>query len=150
MPETIHADELANKTGFSVRHLRDVGKLGFYTSAIRSIYADRDEVLFGLVRYLRERKLDADSTKAAIEDEKLRKLKIENDTTEGLLVTKTAVAEQLEQSLTPFLAELRLKMENELPMSFSGLGVAENRIVGKRLFDDACAKISAIFLAWKI
>ena len=106
--------------------------------------------MFGLIRYLRERKLDGDSTKAAIEDEKLRKLKIENDTSEGQLIAKTAVAEQLEQSLTPILSELRLKMENELPMSFSGLGVAENRIVGKRLFDDLCAKFSAIFLAWKI
>ena len=149
LPATIHADVLCRVTGYTDRTLRDIAKRGYFPPPERATY-QCEVTLAGLFRYANEKQKDAETTKLAIEDEKLRRLKTDNDAAEGLLVRKTSVAEALETSLTPILAELRLKIENELPMSFSGMDVATNRVVGKRLFDDLCAKISAVFLAWKI
>jgi hypothetical protein len=147
--KTIAAEALCALTGLTDRRHRQIAKAGYFPPPIRGQY-QLTATLQGMFRYYRELRERGAAKREAIDDEKHRKLKLQNDKLAGLLTDTSVLAAELQQALTPIRNELQQKFENELPLSMSSMGVAENRIVGKRLLDDLFVRLQTIFKKWEV
>lgn len=148
-PQTISAEKLCALTGLTDRRHRQLAKEGYFPPPIKSQY-QLTPTISGMFRYYREYNARLKNKKEAIDDEKHRKLKLENDQSEGLLTNTARLATELSAALIPIREELRQKLEAECPMAMSGMDVPEARIIGKRLCDDVFEKIGAVFKRWEI
>lgn len=145
----IEADKLCSLSGLSDRRHRQLADQGYFPPPIKSQY-QTTPTLIGLFRFYKEYSQRHHATREGIQAEILRTKKRENDEAAGLLVLKADVAEELQKFLTPALSFIRQKFENELPMSMSGMGVAENRILGERFYDDLSKRFRDELLKWKV
>ena len=148
-PQTISAEKLCALTGLTDRRHRQLAKEGYFPPPIKSQY-QLTPTISGMFRYYREYNARLKNKKESIDDEKHRKLKLENDEREGMLTDTAKLASELAAALIPIREELRQKLESEAPLAMSGMDVPENRIVGKRMFDDLSDKLSTIFKRWVI
>jgi len=89
-----------------------------------------------LIAYYRNFQDDHAAKKKAIDDEKHRTIKRENDLAEELLVPKALVVSEFRKIAEPIKAMLRQKLENEYPLAVAGLDVPQARVYGRRLGDD--------------
>ncbi len=148
-PGFISAEKLCQLSGLTDRQHRNIAKAGYYPPPIKGQY-QMTLTITGLLRYYREAESRIRGTKEAISQEKLAAMKRENEEAQGLLVLKSAVAAELQKSLTPIKELLRAQLEGELPRAMSGMALAENRIVGKRVFDHVCDRLAEIFGRFKV
>jgi len=145
----IDAEKLCSLSGLTDRRHRQLADQGYFPPPIKGQYQTTPTIT-GLFRFYKEYSQRHHAAREGIQNEKLREIKRQNDEASGLLVLKSEVAEDLQKFLTPVLAFIRQKFENDLPMSMSGLGVAENRIIGERLYDDLAKRFRTELLKWKV
>ena len=107
-------------------------------------YKER-ETMKGLIRYYREHGERAKKRKDAIDEQKFRKLKLENDETEGRLTDTKELVNQVAPMLLKFRNDVYAALENEAPRGMAGMGVAEARIVGRRMAADLLLKLQHVF-----
>lgn len=103
-----------------------------------------------MFRYYRELGERQRKKREEIDEEKLRKLKLENDEASGDLVLIKKVYESLSAAIVPIREALRQKFEHDLPMAMSGMELPICRIYGKKAYDELAQKISVVFSNWKI
>lgn len=87
---------------------------------------------------LRDEKLDL-GTKQGVQIAKLkeehRRLKLANDTKEGKLILRSAVADEFARVFGPVMAQVEQKLVNEYPGAVAGLEPEAARVYGKRVYD---------------
>lgn len=148
-PDTISAKELCEYTGLTDQRHRQLAKANWFPDPVEGMYK-RKATIRGVINYYQKTDERTRSTKEAIAQEKLKKEKRENDEAAKLLVLKSDVAEDLGKFITSALSFIRQKFENDLPMSMSGMGVPENRIIGERLYDDLAKRFRDELMKWKV
>lgn len=146
--QTISAEKLCALTSLTDRRHRQIAKLGYFPSPIKSQY-QLTATLQGLFKYYREQNEYRKNKKEKIDDEKHRKLKLENDEAEGLLANKQELAGEVSASLVSFRDEVYAVLRAEAPTAMAGVGVPEARIVGGRLAEKLLLKLQEIFRKWK-
>lgn len=146
---TITGDELTRLTGLTDRRHRQLAKDGHFPPPDGGEYK-YEETIRGLFKYYQERNDSMRDKKEQIEDEKHRKLKLENDEFEGLLKRTS----DLQQAIAPALERLRKvtydKLQLEMPKAAAGMDIPQARIFGGRLADDLMIEWGKVFKAWAI
>ena len=133
--ETIHADRLSALTGLSDRRHRQLAKEGFFPAPVRGHY-QTDATLSGLFRYYREARSADKEKRAQIDFEKHRKLKIDNDRKDGLLVLKGAVIKCFQEHCAESRPLRHQKLEREYPAAVACMEVPQARLYGVKLADE--------------
>lgn len=144
---TISAEELCGLTGLTDRRHRQLAEQGYFPAPIKSQY-QLEPALRGLFSYYRQIDERRRGIREKLDAEKLRKLKLENDETAGVQVSRLKVAEALGAALLETREQLRRLLEEELPIGMASLDVPSARIVGKRHFDKLCERMQALFASW--
>jgi len=142
--QTISGEKLCVLTGVTDRRHRQIAKLGYFPPPIKGQY-QLTATLQGMFKYYRELGEYKKNKREAIDDEKHRKLKLENDETAGLLTNTQDLANQIAPKLMKFRDNVYATMENEAPRCMSGIGVAEARIIGRRMASDLLTELQRIF-----
>jgi hypothetical protein len=132
------------KLDLTDRRLRQLAKEGHFPEPIEGQY-DWPATIAGLLAYYRKTQADHATRKQAIDDEKHRALKRDNDLADGLLLAKADVVAEIRKLAEPVKVMLRQKLENEYPLAVAGLDVPQARIYGKRLEDDIMAEFQKLF-----
>jgi phage terminase Nu1 subunit (DNA packaging protein) len=85
------------------------------------------------------------SYKTAVARERARKLKLENDTREREMISRAAVAAEI-QRIAAGVAAVRVRAEQEWPRLFAGAGdsIPANAEVLRAMFDDLFVKFSEL------
>lgn len=146
---TISAEDLCALSGLTDRRHRQLGDQGFFPPPIKSKYKEKATIA-GLFKFYREYAQRHHAAREGIQTEILRTKKRENDEAAGLLVLKSDVFENLQASQLKLKDFLQLQIEGELPRAMSEMGLAENRIVAKRVFDNVCEQFETIMAGWKV
>ena len=145
----ISAEKLCALTGLTDRQHRNIAKAGFFPPPVDGQY-QTVPTLRGMFKYYREMGERTRNRKDAIDEQKLRALKRENEEAEGRLTDTRKLAEVAGRSLIAIRDLIYQKMEAESPVSMAGLDVASARIIGRRLADELILKIQSVFKAWAI
>ncbi len=149
-PWMIHGDDLADKVHLTFRQLREIAKTtSLYPQPVKGHFWEK-ETLYGLIDYYRDLWQKQLRALSPLQQEKLRGAKIDNDKKAGLLADIGILSESLQGSLGPLRDELRHQLENTLPLSMSGMGVPENRIVGRQVADAMFEQFQSIFGKFKL
>ncbi len=139
--QTISAERLAVLTGLTDRRARQIAKLGYFPPPIKSQY-QLTATLQGMFKYYRELGERTRNKRDAIDEEKHRKLKLENDEKDGLLTDTQKLAE----SVLPMFAAIKeltyQRLVDEIPIAMAGVDVPQARILGRRYADE-------LILKWK-
>lgn len=146
LPKMLNHAEIDALTGlgFTPRWYREIANQGFYPAPKAGQY-EMVATIHGLLKFYREKKKELAEVKKAIEEEKLRKIKRENENADGLLVARAEVVSEFRKVAEPVKAILRQKLENEYPLAVAGLDVPQARIYGKRLGDDILIEWQKLF-----
>lgn len=147
--QTISAEKLCALTGLTDRRHRQIAKEGFFPPPIKGQY-QLAQTLQGLFRYYREMGEYKKNRKEKIDEEKHRKLKLENDETEGRLTDTNKLAEMVAPSLAEVRDLLYQKITVELPVSLSGVDVATGRMIATRIAGELLAKWQGVFKRWAL
>ncbi len=147
--KTISADILCSLTGLTDRRHQQIAKLGYFPPSVKGQY-QLTATLQGMFKYYRELGQRRNNRRDAIDEEKHRKLKLENDETAGRLTDTEKLAEQVAASLIAFRDLIYAKVESQAPTAMSTLDVPSARIIGRRLADELVLKIQAAFKSWAV
>lgn len=142
---TMTYEKFRTLTGLELtdRRLRQLAKEGHFPEPVDGQY-DWVATWRGLLKYYRDNQTALAARKQSIADEQHRALKRNNDTADGLLVTKASVVAEFRKVGEPIKLLLRQKLENEYPLAVAGLDVPQARIYGKRLEDDILTELQKI------
>lgn len=146
--QLISGEKLCSLTGLTDRRHRQIAKEGYFPPPIKGQY-QLAPTLQGMFKYYRELGEYRKNKREQIDDEKHRKLKLENDETEGRLTDTQILAEQVAPVLLTFRDSVYTAFEVEAPRSMCGIGVPEARIVGRRMGDALLENLQHIFDAVK-
>lgn len=135
---------LAEEFGLTVRRIAQLADEGFFPPPNRGIY-NESLAIRGIAKYYQKQYQRKGETQDAIDLEKLKAVRRENEKEAGILVEKSKVADELQKGMTAIRETLTRKLEHEMPTAMSGMGMAENRIVGRRMCDEVCDQFAAIF-----
>lgn len=108
----ISGESLCLLTGLTDRRHRQLAKSGHFPPPIKGEY-QRDATLAGLFKFYREMGERSRNRKDKIDDEKLRKLQLENDESEGRMTDTYKLAERVAPSLIAFRDAIYAKLEQE-------------------------------------
>lgn len=147
--ETITGDKLCGHTGLTDRRHRQLASEGYFPPPVKGLY-QRDATLTGLFRYYREMGERTRNIKDKIDQEKERKLKLENDETEGRLTDTEKLHAMIAPSLSAIREAVYQKLEMEAPTAMATLDVPSARIIGRRMADELLAKWRSVFNAWQL
>jgi len=146
--QTISAEKLCALSGLTDRRHRQIAKLGYFPPPIKSQY-QLTATLQGLLKYYRELGEYRKNKKEAIDDEKHRKLKLENDETEGRLTDTEKLAGQVAPMLQKFRDFVYTRCEQDIPLAMAGVDVPQGRILGRRYAGELLDTLQAVFRAIK-
>lgn len=136
-------------TGLTDQRHRQIAKEGRFPSPIEGRY-QTEPCIKGAFGYYREAGERTRNRKDAIDQEKLRALKRENQEAEGRLTDTRKLAEVAGPSLIAIRDHIYHLLEMRAPVDMSGLDVASARIIGRRLADELILKVQSVFKSWAI
>lgn len=141
---TITAEKLCILTGLTDRRHRQIAKQGYFPAPIKSQY-QLTPTLQGMFKYYRELGEAKKNKRDAIDSEKHRKLKLENDETEARLTDTEKLAGQVAPMLQKFRDLIYARCEQDMPIAMAWVDVAQGRILGRRYAGDLMDSLKAIF-----
>jgi hypothetical protein len=142
--QTIPADQLCALTGYSDRRHRQLAKAGYFPPPLAGEY-HLNATIRGLFKHFREQAAIKKNKREQIDTERHRKLKLENDETEGRLTDTQVLISQVGPMLASFRNEVYTKIETELPRSLAGVDVPTGRIIARRVAADLLLALQACF-----
>lgn len=131
------------------RRLRQIAQQTKYFPEPENGYYDPDLTIAGFVKYLDEMHAKRSNIKEAIDDEKYRKLKLENDEAAGLLEPM----ENIEAFLGEFGSKqnqiLHQRLEVEAPIATANMDASVIAIINGRIGDEIRKDTQATIKAWR-
>lgn len=83
------------------------------------------------------------------QEEKNRKLKIQNDKAEGILVDRFKLLAEAAPSIEKFKSTLRQKLEREYPKEVAGKKIEVAQEKGRKLCDELCGILRGLLEQWE-
>ena len=109
---------------------------------------DLEKTVRGFVQYQDDLRKGDSNKKKEFEAERVRKLKLANDETEGQVVRIEKLVEQAAPTLQKIKEVTYGKLEGEMPIAVAGMDVPQSRIYGTRLAGELIKIWSDFFKKW--
>jgi hypothetical protein len=138
---------MLNRTQQSLRVIANTGK---YFPIPAAGQWDLEKTVRGFVQYLDDKTARDSNKKKEFEEERVRKLKLANDETEGELVRIKNLMDTAAPTLQKIKEVLYGKLEGEMPIAVAGMDVPQSRIYGTRLAGELIKLWSEFFKKWGI
>ena len=146
---TIGTKEICHMLDRSEQNLREMAKRNIFPAPIKGRW-ELGLVVRGFVDWMNQNNQREADLKKKIDEQRERKLKLENDETEKQLVRVEKLAEMAGPTLEKFKEVLYQKLQNEMPISVAGMDVPQSRIYGTRLAAEILKPLQTIFKSWEI
>ena len=111
---------------------------------------DLEKTVRGFVQYQDDLRKSDSNKKKEFEGERVRKLKLANDETEGQVVRIEKLVALSAPTLQKIKETLYAKLENEMPIAVAGMDVPQSRIFGTRLAGELIKLWEKFFKEWGI
>jgi hypothetical protein len=149
-PILVDTDTVSRWLNVTGQTLRTVAKTGKYFTIPDKGQWDLEKTTNGFVRYLREQNERDRDKKKEFDAERVRKLKLANDETEGELVRIETLMETAAPTLQKIKEIIYSKLNDEMPIAVAGMDVPQSRIYGTRLAGEIIKLCSELFKKWGI
>ena len=149
-PIFVDTDTVSRWLNVTGQTLRTVAKKGGYFTIPDKGQWDLEKTTNGFIRYLRDQNERDRDKKKEFDAERVRKLKLANDETEGELVRIKTLMDTAAPTLQKIKEVLYGKLEGEMPIAVAGMDVPQSRIYGTRLAGELIKLWSEFFKKWGI
>jgi len=157
MPKPVEPTQIFVDTATICRMLKrtynslyTIAKVGKYFQMPESGKWDAEKTVSGFVQYLDDKNERDSDKKKEFDKERVRKLKLANDETEGQVVRIEKLVEVSAPTLQKIKESLYTKLENEMPIAVAGMDVPQSRIFGTRLAGELIKLWGKFFKGWGI
>ncbi len=138
---------MLNRTGQSLRVIANSGK---YFPIPAAGQWDMEKTVRGFIQYQDDLRKSDSNKKKEFEAERVRKLKLANDETEGQVVRIEKLVALSAPTLQKIKETLYAKLENEMPIAVAGMDVPQSRIFGTRLAGELLKLWEKFYKEWGI
>jgi hypothetical protein len=149
-PILVDTDTASRWLSVTGQTLRTIAKTGKYFPIPDKGEWDLEKTVKGFIQYLREQSERDKDKKKEFDVERVRKLKLANDETEGELVRIDKLMETAAPTIQKIKEVTYGKLEGEMPIAVAGMDVPQSRIYGTRLAGELIKIWSELVKKWGI
>jgi hypothetical protein len=149
-PIFVDKDTICRMLNRTYQSLHTIAKTGKYFPISDAGKWDLEKTVRGFVQYLDDKEQRDSDKKKEFDAERVRKLKLANDETEGELVRIKTLMDTAAPTLQKIKEVLYGKLEGEMPIAVAGMDVPQSRIYGTRLAGELIKLWSEFFKKWGI